>query len=387
MRNTVYLLMAMAFFWFGVSANAADDAEIRQWIKTLQSVGPKGAGNRQATEAWRQLAKLDASVLPTVLAGLDGANPLAANYFRGVVDTIAERTTRNGDQLPVKRLEAFILDQQHAPRGRRLAFDHLAKVDSTAPDRLIPQMLDDPSLELRRDAVAQVIEKAEGQLKAGDKSAAAKTFAKALRAAREVDQVKAIAKQLTKLEQDVDLPGHFGFLMNWKLVGPFDNTNQKGFAVAYPPEKEINLKTSYDGKSVKVSWVDHTTDDDYGIVDLAKALDKHKGAITYATTTFSADKPRTVNIRLGCINAFKLWVNGKELLAREIYHAGMEVDQYVLTAPLNAGENVILLKICQNEQTQGWAQRWQFQIRVCDVTGTAIHSVDRPARKKNGSTQ
>lgn len=390
LRNTLLCLSAVAFCGAAMpvvvadetSAATADHAAIARWIKTLQDIGPKGAGNRQAIEAWRHLAQLDAEQLPAILAGLDGANALSANYFRSVVETIAERTTQNGGQLPRKALEAFVLQRSHSPRGRRLAFDQLAAVDSTATARLIPLMLDDPSLELRRDAVAQVIGQAEGQLTSGDKSAAAKTFAKALQAAREVDQVKDIVKQLTKLEQEFDLPAHFGFLTDWKLAGPFDNAQLKGFAVAYPPEKKIDLKTSYDGKSGKFSWIDHATEDDFGIVDLAKALDKHKGAITYATTTFTSDKAQTVNIRLGCINAFKLWVNGKQLMSREIYHAGMEVDQYVLTATLLEGKNVILLKICQNEQTESWAQRWQFQIRVCDVTGTAIHSLDRPARRK-----
>jgi hypothetical protein len=31
-----------------------------------------------------------------------------------------------------------------------------------------------------------------------------------------------------------------------------------------------------------------------------------------------------------------------------------------------------LLKICQNEQTEEWAQNWAFQFRVCDAIGTAV---------------
>ena len=379
MRSTLLFLVTMTL---GISTASADDVKISGWIKTLQNIGPKGAGNREAIDPWRQLSKLDADQLPTVLAGLDGANRLSANYLRSAIDTIAERTIKNGGKLPTDRLEAFIINQKHSPRGRRLAFDWLAKVDSTAPDRLLPKMLDDPSLELRRDAVAQVIEQAEEFLATGDEPAAAKSFAKALQAAREVDQIKAIVKQLTRLEQQVDLPGHFGFLTQWNLIGPFDNTEKSGYVVVYPPEKKIDLAASYSGKLDDVSWIAHTTDDDYGIVNLAKALDKHKGAITYAATTFTSDKAQTVNIRIGCINALKLWINGEQKFAREVYHAGMEVDQYVVATPLKQGKNVILLKICQNEQQEAWAQRWQFQIRVCDVTGTAIHSTDRQARKK-----
>jgi hypothetical protein len=51
-----------------------------------------------------------------------------------------------------------------------------------------------------------------------------------------------------------------------------------------------------------------------------------------------------------------------------------------MRARLRAGKNVILLKVCQNEQSEDWAQTWQFQFRVCDATGTAILSADRAAK-------
>ena len=41
----------------------------------------------------------------------------------------------------------------------------------------------------------------------------------------------------------------------WYYIGPFDNTDKKGFPTAYPPEKEINLKKTYAGKGeVKIGW-------------------------------------------------------------------------------------------------------------------------------------
>ena len=53
------------------------------------------------------------------------------------------------------RLDEFVRDTRHDPRGRRLAYELIAKVDPSAPDRIIPGMLDDPSVEFRRDAVAR----------------------------------------------------------------------------------------------------------------------------------------------------------------------------------------------------------------------------------------
>jgi hypothetical protein len=56
------------------------------------------------------------------------------------------------------------------------------------------------------------------------------------------------------------------------------------------------------------------------------------------------------------------------------------MDQYIVRGHLNEGENTILIKVCQNEQQESWAQIWKFQLRVCDKGGTAILSADRPGK-------
>jgi len=52
----------------------------------------------------------------------------------------------------------------------------------------------------------------------------------------------------------------------------------------------------------------------------------------------------------------------------------MAIDQYRVRAELKPGANTILLKLCQNEQTEDWAQRYEFQLRVCDPSGIGIVS-------------
>ena len=63
-----------------------------------------------------------------------------------------------------------------------------------------------------------------------------------------------------------------------------------------------------------------------------------------------------------------------------VYHSGSQLDQYVCRAALREGKNTILVKVCQNEQTQSWARKWHFQLRVCDAQGTAVLSTDRDTR-------
>lgn len=351
-------------------------ADLDASLETLRGVGNEGAGNREATIAWQEISQADAQQLPKILAALDQANPLAANWIRAAVDTIAERDLKEQGILPKAELESFVMDDSHAPRARRLAFEWLARVDETAPDRIIPKMLNDPSVEFRRDAVVRLLQEADVLLENDQTADGIAVLQKALSGARDLDQVKAITSQLNSLDIQVHLPAHFGFITGWHIIGPFDNTDEEGFDVAYPPEEKIDLTATYEGKSGPVSWQAHASEDDYGVVDFNEAIGKENGVIAYAVAEFYSPAAQPVEIRWGCINANKLWLNGELLASHDVYQAGMEVDQYFIDAELKQGRNVILVKICHNEMEESWAQRWQFQLRVCDSVGTPIAAIE-----------
>lgn len=349
-------------------------AELGDSLETLRAVGNEGAGNRAAAEAWQEVSQANAGQLPQILSALDGANPLAANWIRAAVDTIAERDLKEQGILPKAELESFVMDETHAPRARRLAFEWLARVDESAPDRIIPNLLHDPSVEFRRDAVARLLDEANSLLEEGQTEAALAVFQKALTGARDLDQVKAIVSELSNHEIEVDVPKHFGFITEWKIIGPFDNTDEKGFDLVNPPEEKIDLSAKHEGKIGPVEWVAHTTEDDYGVVDFITAIVKENAVTAYAMAEFYSPEEQPVELRWGCINANKVWLNGELLASHEVYQAGMEVDQYFAEATLKPGRNVILVKVCHNNMSESWAQDWKFQLRVCDPVGTAIHS-------------
>jgi hypothetical protein len=133
-----------------------------------------------------------------------------------------------------------------------------------------------------------------------------------------------------------------------------------------------------------VRWIDHVTGDEYGVVDLNQALGKANGVLAYAYADFESDAVRPAELRLGRDNAAKIWLNGELLHEHRVYHSGVDMDQYVARGKLRKGRNQILLKICQNEQKEDWAQGWGFQLRVCDAAGTAILSKDRQAAAEAG---
>jgi hypothetical protein len=62
-------------------------------------------------------------------------------------------------------------------------------------------------------------------------------------------------------------------------------------------------------------------------------------------------------------------------MGREEYHHGDALDATIGKGTLKKGENVVLLKVCQNDQKETWAQAWQFQVRLCDDTGGPLKGV------------
>lgn len=357
-------------------------ADFKSDIAAIRQVGGEGKGNVQAATAWQSLAKGGAPTLVPLLAAMDDANDLAANYLRSAVDAIVDRELAAKRALPQADLEKFLADTKHNPRARRLAYELIARVSPATGEKLLPTFLNDPSVELRRDAVQRLIDAADKALAAQDKAAATKEFSNALTYARDEAQIKKVAGELRKLGQEVDLPRHFGFLTHWKLIGAFDNTKLVGFDTAYPPEKAVDLAAAYDGKLEKARWVDVATANDYGMVDFNKPFGDLKGVTGYAFTEFNAAAARPAELRLGCKNGWKVWFNGKLLFGRDEYHRGARIDQYRLPVELKAGKNTILVKVCQNEDVKDWTKEWEFQLRVCDATGTAILAKDRPPTPK-----
>jgi len=341
-------------------------------LKAVRAVGSEGKGHAAAIAAVKELSLGSAETLVPLLSAFDNAGPLAINWLRGAVDTVADRALRTTGKLPADKLEAFVKDTARNAEARRLAYEWLIKVDASASDRLIPGMIRDASPEFRRDAVQRLIKLAVAAREEKNTDPALKLFREALAGAVDDDQVKAIVAPLREMGETVDLRKHFGFLTEWYLAGPFDNTGTKGFDVAYPPEKGVDLDATYEGKMGKVKWEKFSTSDEYGVFNIAKQTSPFKGAAMYATTTFTTDKARTVEFRLGTPNAWKLWVNGELIFGRDEYHRGTQLDQYRVQAKLRPGNNTILLKVCQNEQTEEWAQDYKYQIRVCDSTGAAI---------------
>jgi hypothetical protein len=368
--------------WPGIIAALAvaaplPGADLSAPIDVVRRVGPDGAGSTEAATAWRELAGADVDQLPALLGGMDGASPLARNWLRSAVSEVLDRAAAAKKPLPAAALEAFLRDTKHDPAARRLAYDLIRESDKTAPDRFLPGMLDDPSPELRHDAVARLLDQAEKAFAGEKKTDALPLFRQALAGARDQDQIDQAARRLRDLGEPVDLPKRLGLLLNWKLIGPFPNAGQKGLATAYPPEQQLDFAAEYDGKAGKVRWSDYTSKDDHGVVDLKAALGDVSEVVDYAAAEFTSPDARDAEVRLGSWVGFKLWVNGEPVLDRGDSYTGMKLDHYAAKVRLKSGKNTVLLKLAQDQAPPQLPKMLKFQLRVCDANGLALPSAER----------
>lgn len=352
-------------------------ADLASALGALGRLGSEGQGNEPAKAAWVEIASAPADDLPKLLEAMDGAGALARNYLFSAATAIADRALAEGKPLPVTRLGDFLMDTGHAPKSRRLAYELLARADAAVAEAMLPGFLDDPASELRRDAVQRLMDQATRILGEGRTNAAGVVYRQALGFARDGDQIEALVKPLKEMGRPVDLVGQLGFLMRWHVVGPFDNTGLAGFDTAYPPEAGVKLDATYDGKDGKVAWKEFTGTHEFGMVDFNKAIGMLKEVTGYAYAEFESDADRPAEVRLGCKNGWKVWLNGRYLFGRDEYHRGAEMDQYRMPVDLKAGRNTLLVKLTQNEQKEEWTVEWEFQLRITDPTGRVIRPVAR----------
>lgn len=367
-----HLLCALVVFAFFVPAVAVDAEDaFSDALKAVRAVESNGVGNESAVKAMQVLNKASASQIPQMLEAMDGVNKISLNWLRSAVTQAARRESA---KIPSDKIQQYFDNHDHHPMGRLLAFDLLTAGDKAKRESMISGLIDDPSLPLRLMAVDQMVGQAE-EVMESDPIAATGKLGYAFTKARDVAQIQAIAGKLEALGIEVDLQSQLGFLNTWSLVGNFDNKDMKGFDVPYGPEKSVesvDLTANYQASEGDGQWQKVSSVDPQGRVNLNELVGRFKGSTVYAATTYRSADERDAEIRIGTPNATKIWLNGELVMSNEIYHNSNSIDKFIGKVKLKKGKNEILMKVCQNEQSESWAQDWEFQFRICDSTGKAI---------------
>jgi len=332
--------------------------------------------------AWKRVVNAGPGALSPLMVAARKAGPLPRNWLLSAADQIVLREHRAGRNIPKELILALLNDLENPPQGRWWAYQWLKQQDEGYAREIVKRFLNDPGAELRRAAIAAEIESLGDLKNLSDlpqddprRKDAIQKLRQLFDAARDRDQVEELAQLLRQFGEQVDLGAHYGYITTWWFVGPFDNHEGVGFETVYPPETQAtmpDLTATYQGKHGPVTWKKVTTPDDYGTFDLNKIIGEEKGVVAYAVALIVSAKEQPAEIRVATPNAIKVWGNGQPLGAFHVYHSGFEDDQYRLSWRLHQGTNWIMIKVCQNEQTQDWARFWTFRLRVCDELGGGV---------------
>jgi cytochrome c553 len=127
-------------------------------------------------------------------------------------------------------------------------------------------------------------------------------------------------------------------LGTWSGIGPFTAASAPAaFATPYPPEQGVDLKATY--KDGALHWVERPDWTDGVPHDLTG-----ENCAWYLTRTVNSSVAQDVTLSLGSDDGIKVWMDGVELLSKEVYR-GVAPDQDSVSVHLQPGEHRLLMKI------------------------------------------
>jgi hypothetical protein len=132
----------------------------------------------------------------------------------------------------------------------------------------------------------------------------------------------------------------------WHYIGAFDNAGGKGFDAVYPPEKEIDLKKTYQGKAGPVTWKEGQFLD--GQINSLAILDQNTDCTVYLHREITCPAPMEMPCSFGSDDTLTVWLNGEKLIAQNVAR-GAAPDQAQATLKLKQGKNQLLIKVCQGQ--------------------------------------
>lgn len=379
---SLFCLSTVIVVLFVPSARAAEPS-IEAALKSIAGADQETIGDAETTAAVETLSALPSDQIKLILDGFGPATVRGRNWLRAVAADVAD----NG-AFPAEQLEAYFADRQGDADARYLAYQLLVANEPGRKASLLGKAETDPSLPVRYLKIQALIDQADSMRKEQPEAAIA-TLNEVVANARSPKQLQSAAKTLKSLGKPVDLAEALGMMRSFQLIGPFDNTGSKHFDTAYLPENQYletgdPVRLGADGKPLaeegklgEISWRPITSDDQLGMVNINEPLENAKDSVAYLFAKFDVLSPLPegdCQMRIGCINASKVWINGKLVSANEVYHSGTRIDQYIDSCQLQPTGNTVLIKVLQNAQTQPWAQDWQFQFRLTRPDGSALQT-------------
>jgi tetratricopeptide (TPR) repeat protein len=154
-------------------------------------------------------------------------------------------------------------------------------------------------------------------------------------------------------------------IRDWWAIGPFSNVSGSGFDKVYPPETGVDLARSYEGKNGnKVSWFPIQVASPSNWVFIQHHF-PHANAILYFAARVNSSEERKVFIGFGASGSFKVFLNGRLVLADRVFRNTGE-DNFTQEVTLRKGANLLLVKLGNEERYSN------FQARFLEADGRGV---------------
>lgn len=147
-------------------------------------------------------------------------------------------------------------------------------------------------------------------------------------------------------------PDKLGYVTDWKLLGPFDNSTLAAASEATPCPGAQEKWWAYRSPT--------------GLLNLERAFAAKKGnwALSWgwAATTFHADREMPARLCMDSFFPYRVYLNGQEVF----YRAGLNADcpdRAVVNVRLRPGLNTVIAKLCQTQLTTD-SFPWGLYLRI-----------------------
>ncbi len=152
-----------------------------------------------------------------------------------------------------------------------------------------------------------------------------------------------------------------GYLLDWQIVGPFENAGRAGHAAVYAPETTpFSAGQSFTGKlpGEPLAWrrFVHEQAPRGAFINLADLLDPPEQAVGYATVWVKVDKPGRAALHLGTSGAYRVWHDGEIVGADDTYRTPTPL-QASHALNLHVGWNRLLIKLATDDGMWGFYAR------------------------------
>ena len=154
-------------------------------------------------------------------------------------------------------------------------------------------------------------------------------------------------------------PSDRRFITDWNLIGPFDAPDMSYLQVAYPPETEIDLSQTYEGKDGnQVGWKKMTAEPS-GFMGLENRIFPSERGIVYGLVSVFSPDNREALMLVGSDDGVRIWLSG-ELVHTNPTYRGAYPDQDRIAVTLKKGWNRLLVKVLQG------GGGWGYYVRFVD---------------------